>query len=69
MTKQTKYKNLNYKLELWDTAGQEKYKSLVKGYLKGADVCILVYDATSNFGFIAGIDSYEALVEWINIFD
>jgi hypothetical protein len=32
-------------------------------------VCILVYDAASNFGFIAGIDSYEALVEWINIFD
>jgi small GTP-binding protein len=48
MTKQTKYKNLNYKLELWDTAGQEKYRSLVKGYLKAADVCIFVYDVTSN---------------------
>ena len=32
-------------------------------------MCILVYDAKSNFGFIAGIDSYEALVEWIHIFD
>ena len=51
MTKQIKYKNLNYKLELWDTAGQEKYRSLVKGYLKGADVCIFVYDVASNFSF------------------
>jgi Ras-related protein Rab-4B len=69
MTKQMKYKNLNYKLELWDTAGQEKYRSLVKGYLKGADVCIFVYDVTSNFDSNTGIDSYEALVEWIHIFD
>lgn len=51
MTKQIKYKNTNYKLELWDTAGQEKYRSLVKGYLKGADVCIFVYDVTSKFTF------------------
>ena len=49
MTKQIKYKNTNYKLELWDTAGQEKYRSLIKGYLKGADVCIFVYDASSNY--------------------
>ena len=46
MTKRLKYKNVNYKLELWDTAGQEKYRSLVKGYLKGADVCVFVYDST-----------------------
>ena len=69
MTKQLNYKNTNYKLELWDTAGQEKYRSLVKGYLKGADVCIFVYDVTSKFYLRLGLDSYEALVNWINIFE
>ena len=64
MTKQTKYKNLNYKLELWDTAGQEKYRSLVKGYLKGADVCIFVYDVTSNFSLKIQESSHMRV--WLN---
>ena len=68
MTKQVKYKDINYKLELWDTAGQEKYRSLVKGYLKGADVCLFVYDVSSYFLSYEGLDSFETLVEWINIF-
>ena len=31
-------------LEIWDTAGQEKYRSLAKIYYKDAKVVILVYD-------------------------
>lgn len=49
MGKNIKYKGNNYRIELWDTAGQQKYRSLVKGYLKGADACVLVYDCTSMF--------------------
>ena len=33
-------------LDIWDTAGQEKYKSLTKFFYKDAKVAILVYDIT-----------------------
>lgn len=32
----------------WDTAGQEKFKSLIPSYLKDAAMAILVYDITSK---------------------
>lgn len=50
MSKTISYEGSEYRLELWDTAGQEKYRSLVKGYLKGAHACVYVYDyKSSNF--------------------
>ena len=33
-------------LDIWDTAGQEKYKSLTKFFYKDAAMVILVYDIT-----------------------
>lgn len=48
MGKNILFKDQNYRIELWDTAGQEKYRSLVRGYLRGADACIFVYDCTSR---------------------
>lgn len=47
-TKMCSYNHSKYKLELWDTAGQEKYRSLVKGYLRGANACVFVYDQASK---------------------
>ena len=41
----------NLLLDIWDTAGQEKYKSLSKFFYKDANVCILVYDVTSKESF------------------
>ena len=35
-------------LDIWDTAGQEKYKSLTKFFYKDAKVAILVYDITQK---------------------
>ena len=43
--------NKNLQLDIWDTAGQEKYKSLSKFFYKDANVCILVYDVTSKESF------------------
>jgi small GTP-binding protein len=51
LTKLCKYNCSKYKLELWDTAGQEKYRSLIKGYLRGANACVFVYDTTSTTAF------------------
>lgn len=35
-----------FRLQLWDTAGQEKYKSLVPAYLRDANCAIFVVDIT-----------------------
>jgi len=38
-------------LQIWDTAGQEKYQSLGIQYYRGAEACILVYDITDAKSF------------------
>ena len=43
--------NKKIKFELWDTAGQEKYKSLAKIFYRNADVCVFVYDITNKNSF------------------
>ena len=38
-------------LDLWDTPGQEKYKSLLKFYIKNCDAIVIGYDVTSRSTF------------------
>ena len=48
------------KLDIWDTVGQEQYRSLAKIFYKDAKVILFVYDITS-------IDSYNAIKNyWYN---
>lgn len=39
------------KLNLWDTAGQEKFDALTKLYFKNAEAAIIVYDVTNETSF------------------
>ena len=39
------------KLNIWDTAGQEKYRALSKIFYKDASAAILVYDITNKKSF------------------
>ena len=52
-SKQVDYEHLkkSVMLDIWDTAGQEKYKSLTKFFYKDAAVAVLVYDITSKESF------------------
>ena len=45
------YDGKSIKFEIWDTAGQEKYRSLTKTFYKDAKVAILVYDITRKESF------------------
>ena len=45
------------KFEIWDTAGQEKYRSLAKMFYKDAKAVIMVYDVTRE-------DSFEELQKY-----
>lgn len=41
----------------------------MKGYLKGADACILVYDCSSKLEKYIGINSYTNIPQWLNVFE
>ena len=45
------YHNQVIKFEIWDTAGQEKYRSLTQIFYKDASIAILVYDITNEETF------------------
>jgi len=49
-----------YNLNLWDTAGQEKYDSLTKIFTKNANIIILVYSIVDK-------KSFAALDKWLNL--
>jgi small GTP-binding protein len=38
--------NKEVKLQIWDTAGQEKFRSVARSYYRGAIGVIIVYDIT-----------------------
>ena len=42
---------MKLRYEIWDTAGQEKYRALAKVYYKSANAVILVYDITTPESF------------------
>ena len=46
-------------LLLYDTAGQEKFRSLIPMYIRDANIVLLVYD-------IACKESFEHLPDWLN---
>ena len=41
------------KFEIWDTVGQERFRSLAKVFYNNASVCIMVYNITSKKSFDA----------------
>ena len=51
-----------YKINLWDTIGQEKYRSLTKIFLKDSKIVIFVYDITYRATF-------DSLKYWKKIID
>ena len=64
-TKKKLFKNLNKTLsfEIWDTAGQEKYRSLAKMFFKDATVALIVYDITNIKSFNEIKDYWLTLVK------
>lgn len=60
-----KYNGREIKVNIWDTAGQEAYRSLTKIFYKEASIAILVYDITKKDSFIEMKDYwYQQLLEY-----
>lgn len=46
------------KLQIWDTAGQESFRSITRSYYRGACCALLVYDITRR-------QSFEHVTSWL----
>uniref|UniRef100_A0A667HUD4 RAB2A, member RAS onco family n=1 Tax=Lynx canadensis TaxID=61383 RepID=A0A667HUD4_LYNCA len=46
------------KLQIWDTAGQESFRSITRSYYRGAAGALLVYDITRR-------DTFNHLTTWL----
>ena len=58
----TVYKNNQVlKIHFWDTAGQEKFKSLMPSYIRHCSVAVIVYDISNKQSF-DNLKSWVALV-------
>lgn len=53
--------NTTITMQVWDTAGQEKYQSLGYSYYRGTDCVAFVYDITSR-------KSFESIERWVSGF-
>ncbi|KAJ5078620.1 sec24-related protein [Anaeramoeba ignava] len=51
--------NHNIKVQIWDTAGQESFRSITRSYYRGAAGALLVYDITRK-------ETFDNLKEWIS---
>jgi small GTP-binding protein len=47
------------KLSLWDTAGQETYKSVTRSYFRGASGALLVFDISRR-------QTFAHVMDWLN---
>lgn len=49
---------LRVKVQLWDTVGQERYRTMTKMFFRGAKGVLLVYDVTNR-------DSFNTIQDWM----
>ena len=57
-TKVLKVGDINVKLQIWDTAGQENFRSISRSYYRSAAGALLVYDITCPI-------SFSSLEQWV----
>jgi small GTP-binding protein len=53
-----KVNELKIKLQIWDTCGQEMYRSLIQGFYRNTSLALVVYDVSRK-------ETYDALDIWI----
>ena len=61
LTKQLQRENSLVNLQIWDTAGSERFHSIGTGFYRNCEACVLVFDLTNA-------DSFKNVEEWRKIF-
>ena len=57
-SKTVRYNNRLIKLQIWDSAGQEKFRSLIPNYIRGSALIFLIFDVSKK-------ETYDHLNEWL----
>eukprot|EP00043_Microstomoeca_roanoka_P013086 m.127803 g.127803 ORF g.127803 m.127803 type:complete len:228 (-) comp15663_c6_seq1:227-910(-) len=58
LEKKLRVRGEDLRLMIWDTAGQEEFDSLTKGYYRDAEACVVAFSTIDR-------DSFEAVESWI----
>ena len=59
MSKNIRFRGQNIKIQIWDSAGQEKYKGLIPSYVRNSSIVFIVYDVSHR-------DSFDNVGNWIS---
>ena len=58
MAKNIEVKDRIVRVQIWDTAGQEAYRSITRSYYKSSTCAFIVYDITNK-------NSFESISSWL----
>ena len=59
MSKNIRFRGQNIKIQIWDSAGHEKYRSLIPSYVRNSSIVFVVYDVSNR-------SSFENIPNWIS---
>ena len=59
------FRNNSIKLQIWDSAGQERYKALIPSYVRGASIIFIIYDI-SDYKTFANLESWINFIKQVN---
>ena len=59
MAKYVPIKNYNIRIEIWDTAGQEAFRSITRTYYKSSTCAFIVYDISDK-------KTFDNIITWLN---
>jgi len=59
MSKNIKIKDRDVRIQIWDTAGQETYRSITRTYYKSSTCAFIIYDITDR-------KSFSNITTWLN---
>jgi small GTP-binding protein len=62
ITVQGSHKDISLELNIWDFAGEEKYRTLFPAYTQGASAAFILFDTTNK-------DTLDDIDNWIEIID
>ncbi len=59
------FRDNSIKLQIWDSAGQERYKALIPSYVRGAAIIFIIYDISDQKSFV-NIESWINFIKQVN---
>ena len=59
------FRDNTIKLQIWDSAGQERYKALIPSYVRGAAIIFIIYDLSDKKSFM-NIEAWINFIKQVN---